>query len=681
MTGSVLLTAFEQAPDAVGVCDEDGKFLAVNAALCRLASCSREDMIGRAFLQFVHPGDRSASLAAYFQAVVAAAAGMAVYAEQCRLRCVDTAGQTVWTTVRWSVTEPDRSGAQFGVVHLHDITGQHQAESELADAEQRLTLAFQASPIGIALVETDGHILQANRELQEMLGYGEPELEQHNFLTLTHPEDRTATEAVFTHLAHGRIHVDDSVQRFQSSGGSLVYARRIAAAARSADGQLRYLLVQVEDITGEWRARAELRERAFRDPLTGLSTREYLAAELAVPSSARTLVVIAVHDLSVLNATLGRAQTDQLLISIARRISAHCRNADVIARLGAADFAVLLADNTAPADMVARRIAAALENPIPTDSGEIQVAVAIGTSTDATGELSLDDMLRQADLTLHVNKTTTAQAWTEFQPDSAADATDSTRRITLEADLRPALEQGDISLVYQPIIRLIDANITGLEALARWTHPELGPISPAEFIPILEASGLIDKLTRHVLHLACRDLARWRQLHPDRELTVAVNISTHALSNPVLPTLIAQQLANTGLPADALVLEITETALATDHANTDANALRQLGLHLAIDDAGAEHSMLARLAQLPASIIKLDASLLPDPTEPIDDAPVLRAVITMASQLGKTLIAEGVETQEQLELLRRYGCPFAQGYQLARPQPADDIDRLLEASP
>ena len=503
LNGSVLLTAFEQAPNAVGVCDEDGKFLAVNAALCRLAGCAREDLIGRPFLQFVHPADRSASLAAYFQSVVAAAAGMAVAPEECRLRCLDSSGQTVWTTVRWTVTEPDRTGAQFAVVHLHDITSQHQAETELADVEQRLSLAFQTSPIGIALVDPDGAILQANQELQEMLGYGEPELEQHNFLTLTHPDDRDATQAVFTQLAHGRIHVDDSVQRFQSSGGSLVYARRIAAAARTADGELRYLLVQVEDITGEWRARAELRERAFRDPLTGLSTREYLAAELAVPSTARTLVVIAVRDLSLLNGTLGRAQTDQLLVSIARRISAHCRNADVIARLGAADFAVLLADNTAPADMIARRIAAALENPIPTDAGEIRVSIAIGTTTDATGELSLDDILRQADLALHVNKTTPVQPWTEFQPDMAAD---STRRITLEADLRPALEQGDITLVYQPIINLADASITCLEALARWTHPELGPISPTEFIPILEASGLIDKLTRHVLHLACADL-------------------------------------------------------------------------------------------------------------------------------------------------------------------------------
>ena len=678
LNGSVLLTAFDCAPTAVGVCDEDGKFLAVNAAMSRLLGYSSQDMIGRPFLQFVHPGDRSASLAAYFQSVVAAAAGMAVPAEQGRLRCLDRAEQTVWTMVRWAVTEPGPSGAQFGVLHLHDITGQQKIESELAEVEQRLSLAFHTSPIGIALVDPDGRMLQTNRELQELLGYAEPELHKLNFLTLTHPDDRAATEAVFTQLAHGRTHVDDSVQRFQSSGGTLLYARRIAAAARTGDGELRYLLVQVEDITGEWRARAELRERAFRDPLTGLSTRDYLAAELALPSSARTLVVIAVRDLSLLNGTLGRTQTDQLLVALARRISAHCRHADVIARLGAAEFGVLLADDAAPADMVARRLAAALENPIATATGEVRLSIAIGTAADPSGELSLDDILRQADLALHINKASSSQPWTEFRPDMA---TDSARRITLEADLRPAVEQGDISLVYQPVVNLADGTITSLEALARWTHPELGAITPTEFIPILEATGLIDQLTRHVLHLACRDLARWRQRHPERGLTVAVNISAHALGNPVLPTLITDQLAKHGLPAEALVLEITETALATEHAHTDAAALTKLGVHLAIDDFGAEYSSLARLAQLPADIIKLDRSLLPDADHASADAPVLRAVITMAARLDKTLIAEGVETNTQLELLHRHGCPHAQGHHLAPPQPAHDIERLLDRGP
>ena len=678
LSGSVLLTAFDCAPNAVGVCDEDGNFLDVNAAACRLLGFSRADMIGRPFLQFVHPADRSASLAAYFQSVVAAAAGMGVPAEHGRLRCLDRGGQTVWSTVRWAVTEPDSSGAQFGVVHMHDISGQQKVESELAEVEQRLSLAFHTSPIGIALVDGDGRMLQTNRELQELLGYAEPELQELNFLSVTHPDDRAATEAVFTQLAHGRLHVDDSVQRFQSSGGTLLYARRIAAAARTGDGELRYLLVQVEDITGEWRARAELRERAFRDALTGLSTREHLAAELALPRSARTLVVIAVRDLSLLNGTLGRAQTDQLVVALARRISAHCRHADVIARLGAAEFAVLLADDAAPADMVARRIAAALENPIATATGEVRLSIAIGTAADPTGELSLDDVLRQADLALHINKVSAAQPWTEFRPGMAAD---SARRLALEADLRPALDQGDISAEYQPVFNLADGGITSLEALARWTHPELGAISPAEFIPILEATGLIDQLTRHMLGLACRDVARWRQRHPERGLTVAVNISAHALSNPVLPALIADQLAKTGLPAEALVLEITETALATEHAHTAAATLSKLGVHLAIDDFGAEYSSLSRLAHLPADIIKLDRSLLPDPDDPTADAPVLRAVITLAGRLDKTLIAEGVESDTQLELLRRHGCPNAQGHHLARPQPAHDIDRLLERRP
>ena len=678
LTRSVLLTAFAGGPQAVGVCDQEGRFVAVNAAACRLLGHPREQIVGRPFRTFVHPADRAASLAAYFRSVAAAAADTAMPPERGRLRCVDSGGETVEATVRWTVSAPDAIGAQFGVVHLLDISWQRQIDREFADAAVRPSTAFHASQTGIGLIDPDGRFLAANGELAEMLGYRGTELTQLSVIDLVHPEDQAGAQSVLARISCGEIAVDDNVQRLVHRSGSVVHARRIVAAVRGTDDRVRYLIMQVEDVSEQWQASAKLRERAYPDPLTGLVSGEDLAAQLGASGSPRALVVVDVRNLALLNTTLGRARTDGVLVELTRRITGQCRHDDVVARLGGAQFAVLLRGHRGRGDIVAERIAAAFEGPLRIGDRDVHALVAVSNAGDPTGEQSLSDLLLQLRPTA---RTRTETSTPEPPADKgAAKPTDVARRLTLEADLAAALEAGQVTVAYQPVINLTSGRTTSVEALARWTHPALGAIGPAEFIPVAEAVGLIDRLTQAVLANACSNVAAWRGAHPELPLTVAVNLSRHTLASPDLPSLVTGQLAIAELPAEALVLEFTEAALHTggDTARSNADALRQLGVRLGIDDFGAEDHSFARLADTPASIVKLNRGLLPAHTQRRTDLPLLREAIRLAASLSLTLVAEGVETEMQLELLRSLGCPHAQGFHLARPQTADDINRLLD---
>ena len=676
---SVLLTAFAGGPQAVVVCDQAGRFVAVNAAACQLLGYPREHIIGQPFRNFVHPADRAASLAAYFGSVAVAAVQAGLPPEPSRLRCLDSDGETVQATVRWTVSAPDPIGAQFGVVHLLDVSWPRQIDREFADAALRPSLAFQASHTGIALVDPDGRVVAANSELAETLGYRDTELTQRNVIDLVHPDDQATARSVLAQLTCDAIAVHDSVQRLLHRDGSVIQARRIAAPVRGTDDRVRYLILQIEDVSEAWQARAELPERAYPDPLTGLASGQDLAAELGAPGSPRAVVAVDVRNLALLNTTQGRARTDGVLVEISRRIKANCRHNDVVARLGGAQFVVLVRGHTGRGDDVADRLATAFDAPLPIADRDVHALVAVSNAGDPTGEQSLTDLLLQL--------RPTARAAVDPGADGplaetglAHPAAQQTRRLTLEADLAAALEAGQLTVVYQPVINLSSGRTTSVEALARWTHPALGSISPAEFIPVAETLGLINRLTQAVLAIACRNVAAWRDAHPEVPLTVAVNLSRHTLASPDLPSLVSGQLAIAQLPAEALVLEFTEAALHTggDAARSNTYALRRLGVGLGIDDFGPEGDSYARLADTPASIVKLNRELLRTDTQPRTDLGRLREAIRLAASLSLTLVAEGVETEAQLELLRSLGCPHAQGFHLARPQTADAINRLLD---
>jgi diguanylate cyclase (GGDEF)-like protein/PAS domain S-box-containing protein len=682
LEGLLLRTAFDGAPVGVGVCDEDGRFLEVNESLCMLLRQSRQNVLGRPFLTFVHPEQRSASMASYFRAVVAAAANQ-ISTEHSELLCLTGTGATIWVAVTWTITEPDEDGCQYGIVHLRDVTEQKRTQRRLAKIQRRMELAFRCAPIGVAVVNPDGRLIESNPALQTMLGHSAAALGRLTFEDISHPEDRDGVRPLFEALLAGELESHDTVRRYLRSDGSVMFARRVLAMGDDTEGRGQYILLQMEDVTGERLARAELRERQLRDSLTGLATRESLAYELTISTMPRSLVVVELRDLSRLNGVLGPSYGDQVLVQAAERLRLCSRETDLVARLGGNEFAILLDDvDGSAAELVAQRAAVELAEPMIIDQTSVRVSASIGSTTDPAGAEQLEALLQRADLALHINKGAGDHSWTSFEP-TMLDST--ARELVLESDLRLALDNGDVAVVYQPIYNLESGALRSVETLSRWTHDSLGVIEPTEFTGLADRAGLMDKLVEHTLRRACDDLNTWRRDAGDAAngLTVAVNVSPQCLAGADFPAMVANCLIEADVPAELLVLEITESALSQSDPAALANAqtLRGLGIRLSMDDFGAGHSSLARLTQLPITDIKLDRSFIQDIDSPGTEAPIIRAIIAMAGELGLNVVGEGVETDVQLELLRRYRCAEAQGYLLGRPQSAAEIGRLLSEPP
>jgi PAS domain S-box-containing protein/diguanylate cyclase (GGDEF)-like protein len=674
----VLTTAFERAPVGVGVCDEDGRFVAVNESLATLLERPTNALVGRPFLTFVHPDERAASLACYFASVVAAAGDKPQNPAHGQLRCVTGSGGVVWLSASWTITAPDRNGHQYGVVHLRDVTEQHEFRQQLAEAQRRFELAFNCAPIGIAMVGAEGQFLQTNRALQVMLGYTEAELLERTFSEVSHPAERAASVAVFHQLLVGEIDVHESVKSYLHRDGHTVHARRVAAAARRPDGQADYLLVQIEDITAERHATDRLTELQVRDRITGLATAASLSLHLELSQAPRSLVLLQIEDLPRLTSALGHAEANQLLRQLANRLAACSRDGDVLARVSDSEFAVVLEDASGDAGAsLAARLSGDLAQPIITDHAATTVSVRIGLDADPEGTRPLNALLQRAGLAAQSPDESQPRTWARFKP---AMLTSSARELALEADLRRALDDHELHLAYQPIIAVADGRIAAVEALSRWNHPALGPIPAGEFIAIAERSTSMSTLTRWALTTACTDLARWQSdLASADELAVAVNISALTFANPDFPSLVDECLNRAEVSAERLILEITETAAANADQSFvhNANRLRERGIRIALDDFGAGYSSLTRLARLPITELKLDRALTDPELNPNVARALLSATIDLATDLGLTLVAEGIETREQLDLLRTSGCPYAQGHLLAVPQSADEVWRLL----
>jgi diguanylate cyclase (GGDEF)-like protein/PAS domain S-box-containing protein len=585
---------------------------------------------------------------------------------------------------RNDVTSPDTAGSQYAIIHMRDVTEHRAVERQLAAVQRRVEMAFDSAPIGNAMVGMDGRILQSNRALHSMLGYSGAELCELTFVDISHPADRAGAAVTFDRLRSGELDVHETVKRYLHRDGHVVYARRVAAAVRRPDGSSEYVLVQLEDITAERLATAQLDEIAVRDQLTELATREFLARQLQLSSTPHTVVLVELDDPARVTSSLGRQATDQLLITVAQRLTSCCRGEDIIARLGDTEFAILLQDErTSAGAAVAARILDAFTTPIITGHSATTITAHVGIATDTGGTEGLDILLQQANLAAQTTKAAHREPWTTFRP---AMLSASARRLALEADLRSAVAADELSIAYQPIVDLGDGTIHSLEALTRWQHDALGAIAPDEFIPLAERSTLIDELTAWSLRTACADLSSWRVKYPRAQhLAVAVNVSVLSLAKQGFPEIVADCLADYRIPPERLILEITETALAQADSPTIANAhhIASSGVRLAIDDFGAGYSSLSRLAKFPITELKLDSALTHTATNTDYRvaAALLRGTVSIAADLNLTLVAEGIETQTQLDLLRECGCTHAQGYLLGRPEPADMLEPMLATQP
>ena len=562
-----------------------------------------------------------------------------------------------------------------------------QAQREAEINQQRFTAAFTHAAIGLAIVLPDGGIQQVNQALCSLLGTAEPALLGKRFGALLHPGDaelfRRRTEAGGSEAGAA---FSMELRCRHASGREIwvsLHCGRYIDPANDHSG----LIYQLHDITSRREAEGELHHIAYHDSLTDLANRNCFNERLSVAVERSRLdealrfavMFLDLDRFKVVNDSLGHQAGNLLLREVAQRLATGVRPSDLVARLGGDEFAVLIEQVGAPEDAMAlaQRLLAALSAPMMINGTEVLPGASIGITFSDLGYRSADEVLRDADLAMYAAKADGRRRIALFDQSMHERIAE---KLKLEADLRRAIGEGQLSLVFQPLFDLAPYCLSGFEALARWVHPERGHISPDVFITLAEESGHIEALTSWVIDQAVGQMAAWRAAGLTAgPLDMHVNISGRDLSNAGLVALVRETLLRHDLPASQLTLEITETTLMgkLSVALDALHALRKVGVKFSIDDFGTGYSSLAYLSTLPIDSLKIDRSFVMGMEKSAQNVEIVRAVVNLGRSLGKKIVAEGIETVQQLAALKAMGVHVGQGYLLSRPIRADQVAALL----
>ena len=550
----------------------------------------------------------------------------------------------------------------------------------LEDSEQRIRTLAASSPVGIFQLDPAGHCVYANARFRELLGLvGGGETVDPGWWSAVPEEDRAAIQETWGAAAAGRPAVP---VRFRIGEGETPrWLESRAATLRNDKGAIVGCTGTLEDITERERTEAELTHQALHDPVTGLPNRILFLDRVGM-ALARTRrlggeVAVLFMDLDrfkLINDSLGHEAGDRLLRTTAARLDEALRESDSVGRLGGDEFAVLCeVRKPDEAVMIAERIAASLAEPVDLDTEQMVVSASIGIAL-SDGTASPGDMLEKADAAMYRAKER-GKARVEMYDESMR--ANTLRRLQVESALRTAIDREQLVVYYQAEIGLADGAITGAEALVRWRDPARGLVSPGEFIPVAEETGLIVPLGAWVLREACKQAARLRA--DGRHIKIAVNLSTRQLGHPGLVRLVADTLEETGVDPASLCLEITETVLMqdADRAVVLLEELKSLGVTLSLDDFGTGYSSLSYLQRFPVDVVKVDQSFVGGLVDRPGDASIVAAVRDVTRSLGLGVVAEGIETPEQLHRLQAMGYEKGQGYLFARPGPAEGLHELL----
>ena len=570
------------------------------------------------------------------------------------------------------------------------ITEQERIGRALKQSEEQFRNAFDHAA-GMALVATDGRWLQVNQSLCRMLGYSEQELLALKFQEITHPDD-LGRELVHNYqLLDGQTTAAQLEKRFLHQSGQHVWVLSSSSLIRDAQGQPAHFIFQIQDITERKRAEEQVHFAALHDGLTGLANRTLLSDRLSLAFEHAkcnrhyrfAVLFIDLDRFKLINDSLGHPTGDRLLCEIARRLEGCLRPGDTVARLGGDEFAILLDDLEGEFDptMVAERVQQQLTHPFNLDGHEVFTSASIGVAFSEAGYERPEDILRDADTAMYRAKFNGKARHEVFD---RAMHTHAVQMLQLENDLRRAVERHEVCLYYQPLLALASGAVVGFEALARWQHPERGLILPAEFIPLAEETGLIVPLGTQVLREACRQLADWHARFPAaRPPYVSVNISAKQFQHTQLVQQIEDILRETGLAPGHLHLEVTESVLMQDAAAAARmlTHLKSLGVRLSLDDFGTGYSSLSYLHRFPFDTLKVDRSFVGRMGADTESAKIVKTIMTLADELSLEVVAEGVETPEQLAQLRTLGCHYAQGYAFAPPCAAAAAEAFITELP
>ena len=670
-----LAATFNQAAVGMVTCTAQMQIIEANARFAAMLGYRPEEMIGRAIADLTHPEDiaRSRELA---DGALKDPCGPSPEFEK---RLLHRDGSIVWVMVTRALVKDANGRPDYFVAVVRDITERKKVLEQARKAEAQYRATFEQSAVGIAHAALDGRFIKVNARYGAMLGYTEEELLGRSFAAITHPDDVQANVELLQRLASDEQPADEwqFEKRYLCKDGTELWALQTISVVRNAAGGPEYFVTVAQDVSARKAAEAKLEHHAQYDALTGLPNRallgDRLAQALAQAKRKRWttgVLYLNIDRFKAVNGTFGHRLGDEVLRGVAQRLQACVRVGDSVARIGADEFAVVLGElaQATDAKLVGRKILDALAIPFQVLGREVVLSGSIGIATEPPDGDSGESLLRNAGVAMARAKETGRNG---IQFYSTGMNERASRQLELQADLRRALERNEFFLHFQPKAALDSGQISGFEALLRWQPAGKSLVSPADFIPLLEETGMIVPVGAWVIGEACRRIGAWSRAGL-RPVPVAINVSAKQFTDD-LHDVIAAALAEHRVEAGMLEVEITESDAMRDPDRAIAvlQRLRRLGVGVSIDDFGTGYSSLGYLKRFPVQSLKLDRSFVMGLPDDADDVSIAKAVISMAHSLGLKVVAEGVETETQRGFLALNRCDQMQGYLLSRPLPGD----------